>query len=272
MVDRYTHGHHESVLRSHRWRTAENSAAYLLGRLHPGVDVLDIGCGPGTISADLARLVAPGRVVAVDNAADAVAATAGEARARGMTNLDALVGDAYDLAFPDACFDVVHAHQVLQHLSDPVAALREWRRVTKPGGVVAARESDYAAMTWYPLDPLLTEWLELYHAVARANAGEPDAGRRLLAWAREAGFGEVTVSASAWCFATPAEREWWGESWAVRVTESAFAARALDLGLAAPDRLAAIAAAWRRWKAADDAWFAVLHGEIRCEVGPADHG
>src|SRR5262245_25345231 len=48
----YTHGHHESVLRSHRWRTIENSAAYLLPYLSPGLDVLDVGCGPGTITID----------------------------------------------------------------------------------------------------------------------------------------------------------------------------------------------------------------------------
>src|ERR1700738_812525 len=64
----YTHGHHESVLRSHTWRTAENSAAYLLPELRPGMSVLDVGGGPGTIAAALARLVAPGRVVAVDSA------------------------------------------------------------------------------------------------------------------------------------------------------------------------------------------------------------
>ena len=51
--DRYTHGHHESVLRSHRWRTAANSCAYLLPHLRPDMSLLDVGCGPGTITADL---------------------------------------------------------------------------------------------------------------------------------------------------------------------------------------------------------------------------
>ena len=69
----YTHGHHESVLRSHTWRTAENSAAYLLPHLRPGQDLLDVGCGPGTITADLALLVAPGQVVGLDAAGDVVA-------------------------------------------------------------------------------------------------------------------------------------------------------------------------------------------------------
>jgi ubiquinone/menaquinone biosynthesis C-methylase UbiE len=62
----YTHGHHESVLRSHTWRTAQNSAAYLLGHLRPGMNLLDVGCGPGTVTVDLAGRVAPGRVVGLD--------------------------------------------------------------------------------------------------------------------------------------------------------------------------------------------------------------
>src|ERR1041384_3403093 len=72
----YTHGHPEAVLRSHRWRTAENSAAYLLPRLRPGASLLDIGCGPGTITADFAARVAPGSVVGLDVSADVVAAAA----------------------------------------------------------------------------------------------------------------------------------------------------------------------------------------------------
>ena len=141
----YTHGHHESVLRSHRWRTAQNSAAYLLPRLAPGTSLLDVGCGPGTITADLAKLVAPGRVTAVEVTESALELARAEIRRRGLTNVDFLVADVHDLDLPDGSFDVVHAHQVLQHVSDPVGALREMRRVCVPGGTVAARDSDYAA-------------------------------------------------------------------------------------------------------------------------------
>src|SRR3954447_14324312 len=70
--DRYSHGHDESVLRSHRWRTAENSAGFLLPHLHPGERVLDVGCGPGTISADLARRVFPGSVTGIDVSDDVI--------------------------------------------------------------------------------------------------------------------------------------------------------------------------------------------------------
>ena len=182
----YTHGHHESVLRSHRWRTAENSAAYLLPHLAPTAHVLDVGCGPGTITADLATRV--GHVTAVENAPEALDAARAEVAHQGLGNVTFAVEDVHTLGFPDDTFDVVHAHQVLQHVADPVRALREMARVCRPGGVVAVRDSDYAAFAWYPLLPALGEWLALYTAAARANGGEPDAGRRLLSWAREAGL------------------------------------------------------------------------------------
>src|ERR1700749_3987577 len=192
--DTYLHGHHDSVLRSHRWRTAENSAGYLLPRLAPDARVLDVGCGPGTITVDLAALVPGGYVTGIDAAEDVLAQARQEAERRGQRNVAFDTGDVYRLDFADASFDVVHAHQVLQHLTDPVAALREMRRVCAPGGVVAVRDSDYATFTWWPEDPRLTRWLELYHQVARSNDAEPDAGRRLLAWAHEAGFSDVDAT------------------------------------------------------------------------------
>jgi SAM-dependent methyltransferase len=267
----YIHGHHESVLRSHSWRTAANSAGYLLGELHPGLQVLDVGCGPGTITADLAALVAPGRVMAVDAAPDVLEQAAAEAAARGLENVDFAVADVNALDFPDNSFDVVHAHQVLQHLGDPVRALREMRRVCRPGGVVAARDSDYAAMTWYPAVDGLDRWQRLYQKVARSNGSEPDAGRRLLSWARAAGFTEVTASADVWCFATPEERIWWSELWAERTVASAYAGRAVEGGHATTAELAGIAEAWREWGRREDGWFSVLHGEVLCRICPPDH-
>ncbi|NUK46271.1 methyltransferase domain-containing protein [Streptomyces lunaelactis] len=262
----YTHGHHESVLRSHRWRTAANSAAYLIGELSPGLDVLDVGCGPGTITADLAELVAPGQVTAVDTAEGVLHQARGTAAGRGLDNVRFAVADVHALDFPDDSFDVVHAHQVLQHVGDPVRALGEMRRVCRPGGIVAARDSDYGAFTWYPAIPALDEWQHLYQRVARANGGEPDAGRRLLSWARAAGFTDITATAATWCFATSAERAWWSGLWADRTTASVYAKLAVEGGHASAGQLAAIADAWREWGSQDDAWFMVPHGEVICRA------
>ena len=260
----YLQGHHDSVLRSHRWRTAENSAAYLLPHLRPGMRVLDVGCGPGTITRDLGALVgAQGEVLGLDSSDDVVSQAAA---ACDLPQVRFTVGDALHLDVADGSYDVVHAHQVLQHLTDPVAALREMRRVTRPGGLVAVRDADYAAMTWHPAVPALDRWLELYRAAARAHDAEPDAGRRLLGWAQAAGFAEVVPSASAWCFATPQDRDWWGGMQADRIVASRIAADAVDRGLCRAEELPELAAGWRAWAASDDGWFAVLHGELLCRV------
>jgi SAM-dependent methyltransferase len=262
----YTHGHHESVLRSHRWRTAANSAAYLVPHLKPGMSLLDIGSGPGTITVDLARLVAPGGLTACEVSESALELSRAEAARQQVDNVSFEVADVHDLPFEDDTFDVVHAHQVLQHVADPVRALAEMRRVCKPGGYVAARDSDYEAFTWYPSVPELDEWLALYRKLARVNGGEPDAGRRLLSWAREAGFTSVQGGASVWCYATPEDRSWWGGMWADRIVESALAEHAVRTGSATPDDLRRLSAGWLGWVAADDGWFAILHGEILCRA------
>ena len=130
--------------------------------------------------------------------------------------------------------------------------------------VVAARDGDYEAMTWFPENDGIARWLDMYRTVARGNSGEPDAGRRLLHWAHAAGFSDVRTSASAWCYATPDEREWWGGLWADRVTISALGDQAVEAGIATRSELDAMADSWHRWAREPDGWFAVLHGEILC--------
>jgi SAM-dependent methyltransferase len=259
----YTHGHHESVLRSHRWRTAENSAAYLLPVLNEKMKVLDVGAGPATITRDLAGRVA--HVTALEVSDEAVE-LAREGLA-GVANADVAKGDVHALPFPDDTFCVVHAHQVLQHVADPVLALREMQRVCRPGGYIAARDSDYSAFTWYPQLPELDDWLALYQRMARANGGEPDAGRRLLAWAHRAGLTDVTATSSTWCFADAEDRAWWGGMWADRVRSSAMARQALGSGVSA-EELERIADGWRRWAADGDGWLSILHGEILAQYRP----
>ena len=257
----YTHGHHESVLRSHAWRTAENSAAYLLPHLSSGQNLLDIGCGPGTITVDLARRVAPGQVIGVDASADVVAQAAEHAAAEGVTNVRFEVGDLFALPY-DASFDTVHAHQVMQHLTEPVAALVELRRVLRPGGLLAVRDGDYGAFIWHPADPLLDRWLELYLAVTSRNGHDALMARSLLGMAQAAGFEDVEVSSSNWAYADPETRAWWGGLWADRVRYSRFAEQAVEYGMSDADELESIAAAFLRWAAAPDGIFVIPNVEI----------
>jgi SAM-dependent methyltransferase len=270
----YLHGYASSVLDSHSHRTVANSAAYLAPHLTPGTQVLDLGCGAGTITAGIAALVAPSIVTAVDIDEGVLAVARQAARTAGVDNVEFLIDDVGSLGFADATFDVAHAHQVLQHLADPVAALRELSRVTRPGGLVAVRDADYAAFTWYPSHPGLDAWLALYEAVARHGGGEPDAGRHLLAWAHAAGFTEVAVSGSTWTYARGSGVEWWAGTWSERVVSSAFADQAVAAGLATRAELDGLSRAWREWAVEPDAWFMVPHAELLATVGPrsADRG
>ena len=248
-MTRYTHGHHESVLRSHRWRTAENSCGYLLPHLRADQSLLDVGCGPATITADLAGRV--GAVVGIDPSPSVI----DEAR-RDHPGLDLRVDDLFT---HDGRYDVVHAHQVVQHLDDPVGALR---RMGELGSLVAVRDSDYTAFQWEPASPALDEWRSLYLAVCRRNGAFPDAGRHLPRSAHEAGLTDVRYSTSTWTFASPEDVAWWSGLWAERAVSSDFARQAVEYGLASAADLEAISEGWRAWGRQPHAHITLLHGEL----------
>ncbi|GAA6034257.1 hypothetical protein JCM8097_003810 [Rhodosporidiobolus ruineniae] len=257
----YPAGHHESVLKAHRARTAANSAPFLLPLLRPTDTLLDVGCGPGSISCTLAQHVA--KVTGIEHE------SAGEATLEGARllakDLDVAdrvsfhFADALALPFEDNSFDVVYCHQVLQHVPDPVGVLREMRRVSKR--LVAAREADRGSFVHYPdPDGLLSRFDELWYAVSRAGRGEPDAARRLKSWALEAGFGkdEVDVQAGS----TRPDVKEWGTGFAERTTKSGFASKVLELGLSSQDELERISQAWREWAEKDDAWVGYIQGDL----------
>jgi len=261
-ADRYTHGHHESVLRSHQWRTADNSAAYLTGHLRNGMSLLDVGCGPGTITADFARLTAPGPVVGIDLAPAVIDVARRETAELGLTNLRFATDDVYGLSLEEGSFDVVHAHQVLQHLSDPVGALAQMRRVLRDGGLLAVRDADYGGFIWYPKSSVLERWMAIYHELTTINRAEADGGRHLVAWVHAAGFDDLVVTSSNWIYHRYDERRWWGQLWADRVLQSSFAEQCLENGLATHDELEAISEAFMNWIEQEDGVFIVPSVEV----------
>ena len=260
--DRYSHGHHESVLRSHKWRTAENSAAFLLPKLTPDKTLLDVGCGPGTVTIDLARVLSSGHVTGIDISDDVIEIARDSLAESDVHNVNFQVDNVYGLSFADNSFDVVYAHQVLQHLSKPVAALVDMRRVLRDGGLLAVRDSDYGGFTWSPDDSRLDRWMEIYQELTKLNHVDANAGRHLHSWVRSAGFTSLEVMTSNWTYYRPEERVWWGQLWADRIRLSEYARQALEYELTTEAELQKIAEAFLNWADDKDGFFNLVHTEV----------
>jgi ubiquinone/menaquinone biosynthesis C-methylase UbiE len=177
-------------------RTGE-AAVFLAPHLRPGMRLIDCGCGPGSITIDLARAVAPGTTIGIDLREDALAQGRALARERGIVNVTFQKASVYRLPYADASFDAAFACAVLQHLAHPVAALEEMRRVLKPGGVVGVVDGSSTITFRYPTSPLLEKWdglraLEREYTTGRASDALPPL-RTLL---REAGFARTRASAT----------------------------------------------------------------------------
>ncbi len=257
--EKYTHGHAPATVRQHARRTAEEAAAFLLPELRPGMRLLDVGCGPGSITRGLAERLAPGQVIGLDLSREILAAARQDAAARGLANLQYEEGSVYQLPFPDASFDVVFAHQVLQHLREPGAALRELLRVVRSGGLVAVRDVDWGTASYWPADPWIDRFVEVHLKTFYRNGGEPRIGRQLRALFNAADVTDLQITASVWCYATPSETVEWGESYAERLLTSPMGERAVEYGFASRSDLEAMAAAFRAWAVHPDAFWAFIH-------------
>jgi ubiquinone/menaquinone biosynthesis C-methylase UbiE len=257
----YQHGHHASVVSNHAKRTAEKEAAFFLPLLQPSMRLLDVGCGPGTITAGLARRVAPGAVIGMDASASVVE-TARSLLGPGTNNLTFQPGSIYEPPFAPASFDAVFAHQVLQHLRRPVAALVEMRRLARPGGLIGVREADWGSMTFFPENAGMRQFLAMYYALAERNGGQPHAGRHMRRWFREAGFGELGISTSTTAYTDAEATREWANTYAERTLHSNLADKALEYGIATCAELESMAAAWRRWGDDPDAICCFSHTEV----------
>ena len=177
-------------------RNAQADAAFFLPYLQPGMRLLDVGCGPGSITLGLAGAVSPGEVIGVDLQQAQVERAAAAAANGGVTNVRFEVADLYDLPFPDGSFDAAMAHAVLMHVREPARALREVRRVLRPGGVIGVRDPDAGGRLLFPLPPLYQQWAPIADRVRALNGSTIYRGRQHRALLHECGFARVVAGAT----------------------------------------------------------------------------
>ncbi len=174
-----------------------------LAAVSAGQRVLDVGCGPGALAAELARRLGPAAVCAAEPSATFAAA----ARAR-LPGVDVRQAAAEQLPFPDAAFDAALAQLVVHFMTDPVAGLREMARVTRPGGTVAACVWDHAGGH----GPLTVFWQAVRELDPSAldESGLAGTGEgQLAALLRQAGLTVVTDGQLTVRVRYPQFSDWW---------------------------------------------------------------
>jgi SAM-dependent methyltransferase len=221
---------------AHGRRTAASHAAFLLPHLRPGDRVLDLGCGPGSITTGLDEAVAGGpgrggRAVGVD-------------LQPGPAPVPLARADVRHLPFPDGVADAVFLCAVLQHAGDPLALLCESRRVCRPGAVIGVADADRGGALVWPPDPWLDRGQEILDGLRDGTSIH--VGRRLRDLLHRAGFVDAVATARGGGGGGPSTATQAG--WEAAQFESApVVDAAVERGLATPEEMAEVAAAWRRW-------------------------
>ena len=244
-------------------RDANVVADFLTPRLSPGLSVLDCGCGPGPITLGLARAVAPGgSAVGIDIEPTMIERANALAAGSGLDNIDFRVADIYDLPFDDDSFDVVLSSAVIEHLSDPVRALRELRRVTRTGGVTAVIRTDWTFPFIVPDCPEFHRFFQLFEAGFNRIGGSLNRGRYLAADMAAAGFDVVefeTRLSNRRGAVARANTAAGVEGYITWMENIPLFQESIQLGLTTDEELTAIKTAMRAWAQDPDAFTAIAH-------------
>jgi ubiquinone/menaquinone biosynthesis C-methylase UbiE len=235
-------------------RTAERNAAFLLPHLRPGMSLLDAGCGPGSITVGLARAIAPGEAVGIDARNEVIDAARAHAETSDCTNVRFEVADVCALPFADATFDAAFAHALLQHLPFPLDALKELRRVLKPGGVIGVADADFDGAIQAPESDAVARGNSIMERMRR----NPHVGKHLRALLHEAGFERTVASANVGVQGDDVSVRFTGE-WNARYFEAEpLIAHVESRGWATREEMREISEAWRAWAADPGAFSAAF--------------
>ena len=242
-------------------RRAAQWVPFFVPHLRSGMRLLDCGCGVGSITLDLAEIVAPGEVVGLDLDASQLALARAAADTRGLTNARFEAGNVYELPFADASFDAVLAHTVLFHLSDQLRALKELRRVLAPGGIIAVSDDHYGTWVVSPEDSAVRRMLtEIAPRVIAASGGAPFYSHNLRRLLLEAGFARTDgVAVAAEQYGTLEETRRFAAVLGRLMRSAELTQLVGELGLASADEFHALSDGVLAWGERPDAFAAVMY-------------
>ncbi|KAF1963083.1 S-adenosyl-L-methionine-dependent methyltransferase [Byssothecium circinans] len=277
----YTQGHDRIVTANHARRTAEDEGAFVLPHTKPHFKILDVGCGPGTITTGFAKYVPNGSVTGIDLTEQVISQAQEHLQKQDPKpqNVTFHVRNVLEgLPFADGEFDIIYTSQVLLHLHDPIDALREMKRVCKPAtGIVCCREGDWPFRTvpYTKGIQLFDHWFwQMIHGKAPEGYERPDmppfapghrGGSLVHVWAREAGFDpkRMEKGAKVQVFSTEEERRVYGVRMVGRITEAGHGERFKELG-ATEEEVREMVRAWKEWEEDVDGWHGIVHCEVVC--------
>ncbi len=253
MVEKYTPGYSSNATNFMANRTVKSHASFFKPYLRSGMQLLDCGCGPGTITLGLANLVVPGTVTGVDAESSQLSIARENAATQKISNIKFLVGSVYELPCAKDSFDAAFSHAMLEHLQEPLKAVKELFRVLKPGGILGVRSPDWGGFLVAPSNPELDEAISYYKRLQQNNGGDPYVGRKLRALLRQSGFIEIKASASYECYQ---DHRLIAEYLAMRIEDSETTDKAVERGWTNPEAIELMSRALRDWSKHPDALFA----------------
>lgn len=256
--DYYKHGYDSHISKTHAWRSVENCSAYMIPFIKPTDKILDVGCGPGSITSDLGSYVPQGTVIGVEPTEEIIEDARTKCAEKGVKNVSFQVGSVYKLPFDDNSFDIVHTHQVIIHLNERVEALKELRRVTKPKGYVCCKEGDMDSMIVYPAEYEDTT-REFLSIVGKSKYTSTNCGRKLRELALEAGFrsADIKSTASLWYFGSDDDRKWFSTMYIERMEKAQIDAD--------EDTKKGLIEEFKRWSSDERGVLSMLNGEVVCQ-------
>ncbi len=244
------YGYHVDVIQDqYATRGVKNVVDFFTQHLKPGMSVLDCGCGPGTITQDVARIVAPGKVIGCDLEPGMVERAASLAESEDLPNLSFQVGNILDLPFEDDTFDAVMSCAVTEHLSEPVKAMSELGRVVKKGGIVGITRTDWSANLIAPPCDAVSRFFELFESGFHIQGGTMNGGKNLPNMLSEAGLKvvDLLIAFSGTYISEPGNPMVNG--WAEWIENLPLFDRVIEEGLTDRAELDAMCAEMREWAA-----------------------